>query len=145
MTREQEQLVLALLEQVTPLLHRYAVSATLDYDDLYQDASILIMDIIARRGVHALPSYVWVSVRNRILTKVKYHRIRQAVSLDAPITADQGNLTLADVLPSPYRVDPLTLVLGRERIEELLRRPRRKFCQARVVRELGETALASLL
>ena len=44
MTREERNhLVMSLLEQLTPLVRKYAAAYHLDFEDMYQEASIAIM------------------------------------------------------------------------------------------------------
>jgi DNA-directed RNA polymerase specialized sigma24 family protein len=144
---ERDQLVLSLLDYVTPLLRRYAANycQLLNYDDLYQDASIHIMRLIdAGTPPEELQRYAYNRVRSRTIDRIKYLTRRLAQSLDAPID-DQGSATFADMLPSPYRVEPLTVILAQEHIASLLpyisTLPRGRVALAQ---ELGVTALASL-
>ena len=117
-TNERDSLVLFYLERVKPLLRAYAASAHLDYDDLYQDASIVVMRCLERKPgeAHSLQAYIHTSVRNRIIDKIRYNQVRQAASLDAPLLHGESNTTLADLLPSAYSTDPLSVVLLKERL-----------------------------
>ena len=145
---ERETLVLSLLDYVTPLLRRYAVNyhQLLSFDDLYQDASIHIMRLIdAGTPPEELQRYTYNRVRSRIIDRVKYLTRRLSQSLDAPTHDQEGSATFGDMLPSPYRVEPLTVLLAQEDIQALLPRiatlPRGRVALAQ---ELGATALASL-
>jgi RNA polymerase sigma factor (sigma-70 family) len=146
-TTERNHLVLVLLEHVTPLLRQYAAKyAVLSFDDLYQDASIHIICLIdAGTPQQDLERYSFNRVRSRIIDKIRYTTRRQAASLDAPINEQEGAATLADFLPSPYKAEPLAVLLAQERLQELFpildqrMNPRRR----RAIRERWETAAAS--
>ncbi len=147
--QERETLVLSLLDYVTPLLHRYAAKyrQLLNYDDLYQDACIHILRLIdAGTPQEELQRYAYNRVRSRIIDQIKYLTRRLSQSLDAPMyDQDQESATVGDLLPSPYRVEPLTVLLAQEHIATLLpyitTLPRGRITLAQ---ELGATALASL-
>ncbi len=118
---EQDILVLQLLEHVTPLIHRYVSQYrhTLNYEDMYQDASIAILRLInAGTPQEELQRYAYVRVRSRIIDRVKYNKRRQAVSLDAPLT-DSTPATLADCIPSEYSIDPVRMLVIKERLQEV--------------------------
>lgn len=147
---ERETLVLSLLDYVTPLLRRYAAKyrQLLNYDDLYQDASIHIIRIIdAGTPQEELQRYAYNPVRSRVIDRIKYLTRRHSQSLDAPMLydQDQGSATFGDMLPCPYRVEPLAVLLAQEDLQALLPRiatlPRGRVALAQ---ELGATALASL-
>lgn len=145
---ERDSLVLSLLDHVTPLLRRYAANyrQLLNYDDLYQDASIHILRLIdADTPPQELQRYAYNRVRSRTIDKIKYLTRRLSQSLDAPISDQEGTATIGDLLPSPYRVEPLTVLLAQEHLQALLPRiatlPRGRVALAQ---ELGATALASL-
>jgi DNA-directed RNA polymerase specialized sigma24 family protein len=145
---ERDTLVLSLLDHVTPLLHHYAAKyrQLLNYDDLYQDASIHIMRLIdAGTSLQDLERFSYNRVKSRIIDKVKYLTRRLAQSLDAPIYNQEGTATFGDLLPSPYCVEPLAVLLAQEDIQALLPRvatlPRGRVALAQ---ELGATVLASL-
>jgi DNA-directed RNA polymerase specialized sigma24 family protein len=146
---ERETLVLSLLDYVTPLLRRYAAKycQLLSYDDLYQDACIHILRLIdAGTPSEELQRYAYNRVKSRITDRVKYLTRRLSQSLDAPAyDPDQESATFGDLLPCPYRVEPLTVLLAQEHIQALLPRiatlPRGRVALAQ---ELGATALASL-
>jgi DNA-directed RNA polymerase specialized sigma24 family protein len=146
---ERDELVLSLLDDVTPLLRQYAAKYRrfVSFDDLYQDACIHILRLIDA-GVPAqkLRHYSYNRVRSRMIDKLKYLRRRAHQSLDTPISGqDQEGATLSDLLPSPYRVEPPALLLAQERITDLLRNidcvP---YARVALAQELGATALASL-
>ncbi len=147
---ERDELVLSLLDDVSPLLRQYAAKYRrfVSFDDLYQDACIHILRLIDA-GVPAqkLRHYSYNRVRSRIIDKLKYLRRRAHQSLDTPIPGlDQGSDAIfGDVLPSPYHVEPPAILLARERIDDLLSHIA-SVPQARVAlaQELGATALASL-
>ena len=146
---ERDQLVLSLLDYVTPLLRRYAAKyrQLLSYDDLYQDASIHILRLIdAGTPPEELQRYAYNRVQSRIIDRIKYLTRRLAQSLDAPMyDQDQGSTTFGDLLPCPYRVEPPAILIAQEHIQALLPRiatlPRGRVALAQ---ELGATALASL-
>src|SRR5215472_5189070 len=146
---ERDTLVLSLLNYVTPLLRRYAANyrQLLSFDDLYQDACIHILRLIdAGTSPENLQRYAYNRIHSRIIDKIKYLTRRLSQSLDAPTSEqDQGSATLGDMLPCPYRVEPLTMILAQEDIQALLPRiatlPRGRVSLAQ---ELGATALASL-
>ena len=149
---EHDELVLSLLDYVTPLLRTYAAKYRrfVNYDDLYQDASIHIMRLIdAGTPAQELRRYAYNRVRSRIIDRLKYVRRRQAhQSLDAPLydQNQEGSATFGDLLASPYRVEPPAIILAQERIQALLRQAvRLPAGRAAIARELGETALASLV
>lgn len=147
-TAERNSLVLALLEHVTPLLRQYAAKyAALNFDDLYQDASIHIMGLIdAGTPQQELERYSYNRVRSRIIDKIRYAMRRQAASLDAPINEEEGAATLADLLPDLDKGEPLAVLIAQERLQEL--RPilaeRTNPSRRRAIRERWETAAASL-
>ena len=118
--QERDALALRLLGQVTPMLQQYARSAKLNFDDLYQDACEKILTILDERWgcVGHLQPYVMKSIKNLVLDTIVYTKRHRTVSLDEPLIED-ASLTLADLLPSPYCVEPLTIVLARERLEDL--------------------------
>ena len=145
-TNERESFVLAHLERVTPMLHSYAASAKLDFEDLRQDATLVILHVLERAdAIRDLTPYVVRSVRNACINKVLYTNRRRMVSLDAPLFDETDGATLADMLPSPYQVEPLTLLLTQERLLELQARmvQSTNYQHVRVVREWHDTALAS--
>jgi DNA-directed RNA polymerase specialized sigma24 family protein len=142
---ERDQLTLSLLEQFTPYLRQSARSGHLDFEELYQDASVKIMLVLDqyRDQVRHLHAYVSMTMHNLVVDKINYSRKRRAVSLDEPLL-DDASLTLADLLPDPYRVEPMLVVLAKERLEALESRvsgakhhkTRRMLC------EMHDTALA---
>ena len=147
---ERDQLVLSLLDSVTPLLRRYAANyrQLLNFEDLYQDASIHIMRLIdTGTPLQDLERFSYNRVRSRTIDRIKYLTRRLSQSLDAPVyEQDQGeSATFGDMLPCPYRVEPLAVLLAQEHIQALLPRiaalPRGRVALAQ---ELGATALASL-
>jgi DNA-directed RNA polymerase specialized sigma24 family protein len=142
---DREQLILALLEDVTPYLRQAARSGKLDFEELYQDASIKIMQILDhyRDQVRHLQAYVAVTMRHLVAYKVKYAEKRRAVSLDEPLS-DDVSLTLADLLPDAYTVEPVTVVLARERLDELQVRvsAAKHYQTRRMLGEMHATALA---
>lgn len=142
---ERNTLALSLLEHVVPLLRQSARDGKFDYDELYQDAFLKIVRILDERlgQVGSLPAYVAASVRNMIVDQVRYCKIRRAVSLDEPLL-DDVSFTLADVLPSGYSVEPVTVVLIQEHLQELqpmLSEPMHPGTR-RMLREMYATALA---
>jgi DNA-directed RNA polymerase specialized sigma24 family protein len=143
---ERNTLVLQLLDHVSPLLRKYAAEyrQVLSFDDLYQDASIHIMRLIdAGTPSQELRRYSYNRVRSRIIDKIKYAMRRQAKSLDAPI-CDQDNIgTLADLLPDPYRVEPLAILIAQERIEAAMRLIPNMRQSHVALQQLAATALAS--
>jgi len=147
-SEERNALVLSLLEHVTPLLRRYAANyRVLSFDDLYQDASIHIMGLIdAGTPKPDLERFSFNRVRSRIINTINYAMRRQAASLDAPLCEGESAVTLADLLPSPYEVEPLAILVAQEHLQEL--RPilaqRMHPSRRRAIRERWETAAASL-
>lgn len=145
-TNERERFVLSHLERVTPMLHSYAATAKLDFEDLRQDATLVILHVLERAdAIRDLTPYIVTSVRNACINKVHYTNRRRMISLDEPLFQDADGATLADMLPSPYQVEPLTLLLAQERLVELqaqFSQPK-NFQHARVMREWHDTALAS--
>jgi len=149
---ERDGLILSVLEHVTPLLHYYAASSPLEFDDLYQDATITIIHKLNTKAdrlqFHGTGSnvygYMTVAVKHRIIDKLRYTKIRKAISIDAPVNGRDDTPTLADLLPSPYRTEPITLLLAQERIQKAIYSiPSISHHAARrVAQELGETALA---
>jgi DNA-directed RNA polymerase specialized sigma24 family protein len=143
---ERESFVLSHLERVTPMLHNYASSAKLDFEDLRQDATLVILHVLERAdAIRDLTPYITTSVRNACINKIHYTNRRRTISLDEPLFDESDGATLADMLPSPYVVEPLTLLLTQERLLELRARMTqpKHFQHARVVREWHDTALAS--
>jgi DNA-directed RNA polymerase specialized sigma24 family protein len=121
---ERNTRLLSLLEHVTPLLLSYVEPGTLEFEDLYQDAAITIMHVLAKHpyqdgDADAERAYVYVSVRNGILGKIRAARRRHTLSLDAPRGDGTSNITLADFLPSPYYTDPIKVLLVKERLQEI--------------------------
>lgn len=146
-TTQRNSLALSLLERVTPLVLKYAKAYDLDLEDAKQDASIDILNVLDAgiERIENLPVYIALRVKSRIINKFNYTKRRQMQSLDAPIT-DDGNISLADLLPSPYRADPAAILLAQERLQELqthLARPA-NYQTRRKLSELHATALASM-
>jgi DNA-directed RNA polymerase specialized sigma24 family protein len=146
-TIEREQLVLSLLKQVEPTIRKCTSNWHLDYDDAYQEASIHIMNSLDKEvsltNVRNLAAVISYRVRLRMIQLSRYTQRREAESLDAPLQAESG-ITLADLLPSPYSIDPATVVLTRERLQALetsIRHARGSHGVA--VRSRYETALAT--
>jgi DNA-directed RNA polymerase specialized sigma24 family protein len=145
---ERDELVLSLLDYVTPLLQRYAAKyyRFVSFDDLYQEACIHIMKLIdADIPAQELRRYSYNRVRSRVIDKLKYLRRRTHQSLDIPISDQGGGATFGDLIPSPYCAEPATILLAQERIADLLCSIA-SLPHARVIlaQELGATALASL-
>jgi|SRR5450755_266775 hypothetical protein len=118
---EREQIVLSLLHHVTPMIKKFAYEWHLEYDDLYQDATLHLMELLDTGKVDFTRNYeAFASIRIhwRLLDKVRYTQRRKAVSLDAALCIDE-EMTLADLLPSLYSTDPATVVLVKERLENL--------------------------
>lgn len=147
---ERDELVLTLLDYVTPLLRQYAARYRrfVSFDDLYQDACVHILRLIdAGIPAHKLRHYSYNRVRSRIIDKLKYLRRRAHQSLDTSTSGQnqRDDETLSDVLPSPYRAEPPEILLAQERIADLLSHiagvPHARVALAQ---ELGATALASL-
>ncbi len=147
---ERDELVLTLLDYVTPLLRQYAARYRrfVSFDDLYQDACIHILRLIdAGIPAHKLRHYSYSRVRSRIIDKLKYLRRRAHQSLDTPTSGQnqRDGETLSDVLPSPYRAEPLEILLAQERIADLLSHIASvPHARVALAQELGATALASL-
>lgn len=95
-------------------------------------------------------SYAVRRVQYHVISKIQYWRRRQHVSLDAPLDSETG-VTLADLLPDEYRVDPLVMVLAQERLqalaEQFTTRPVRPLTKGQISRchELHDTALAGVM
>ncbi len=147
---ERDELVLSLLDYVTPLLRQYAARYRrfVTFDELYQDACIHILRLIeAEVPPQKLYQYSYNRVRSRVIDKLKYVRRRVHQSLDIPVFDQNqgGGATFGDLIPSPYHVEPLTILLAQERIADLLCHVA-SLPPARVAlaQELGATALASL-
>jgi DNA-directed RNA polymerase specialized sigma24 family protein len=142
---EREQLTMSLLEQFTPYLRQSARSGRLDFEELYQDASIKIMQILDhyRDQVRHLHAYVSMAMHNLVIDKVNYAKKRRAVSLDEPLWNDVS-FTLGDLLPDPYRVEPVMVLLAQERLEALQSRvaSAKHHGTRRMLREMHATALA---
>lgn len=102
------------------MVQNFATSWNLDFDDMYQEACIHIIHVVddPRIKLVDLPRFANVQVRHRLMDKAKYLRRRQMVSIDAPVSSD-SDITLADVLPSPYSHDPESLLLLKERLKSL--------------------------
>jgi DNA-directed RNA polymerase specialized sigma24 family protein len=144
-TSEREQLVLSLLNQVTPLIRHCARTWNLNFEDLYQDATIHIIHLVdTKKNPQKLLSLTRLRVRSRIIDTLRYNLRHQALSLDTPSHQD-SDLTVADLLPSPYSHDPLSIILTQERLKQLepkvqgLRGP-----HSSAVRVRYETALAEV-
>jgi DNA-directed RNA polymerase specialized sigma24 family protein len=142
---DRDALLLSLLECVTPVLRCYAGSAQLEFDELYQDASVKILQILEslpqRAPVSSLERYVVTSVKHQVIDKIRYLKVRRAASLDVPQGIDG---LLGDVLPSGYSVDPVDVVLALERLEELQYQVNTAKCSRsrRVLQEMYSTAQA---
>lgn len=147
---ERDELVLSLLDYVTPLLREYAARYRrfVTFDELYQDACIHILRLIdAGIPPQKLYHYSYNRVRSRVIDKLKYVRRRVHQSLDLPISDQNqgGGATFGDLIPSPYHVDPLTILLAQERIADLLCHiANLPPARAALAQELGVTSLASL-
>jgi DNA-directed RNA polymerase specialized sigma24 family protein len=150
-SEERNALVLALLEHVTPILRKSARAYRLDYDDLYQDASIIIMHMLDSNQVdfsrETAYHYVRTRIKSRIVNMLRYASRRRAASLDAPISQDEDSFTLADLLPSTSSMQPDATLIAQEDIEEaFLWVPDFPSSNTRrALRWLGETAAASLV
>jgi DNA-directed RNA polymerase specialized sigma24 family protein len=122
---ERDALMLSLVERFIPLIRRYAsLSPRLEYEDLYQDVVVKIMQVLAvhleRIGEADIPRYVAVALRNLMIDKLRYVQMHPAVSLDVPPPeADDPDLVLADVVLGSTSDDPLMILLQSERLEEL--------------------------
>jgi hypothetical protein len=145
-TTEREQLVVSLLNYVTPRIEKFARRYDLEYEDLYQDASLLILKMVdgpleGIRDLNAVASY---RVRLMALNKLTYSKRHcKAQSLDAPLSPD-CEITLADLLPSPYYTDPASVLLSQERLEQLaVTVARMSGTHGIAVRSRYETALAA--
>ena len=144
----RDALILTYLNHVDGLLHKYAASTRMDYEDLRQDAVLTIMHCLDRKPdqQQTLHGYVTVSVRNRIIDKIRYNQCRRAVSLDA--LCDTCS-TLSDLFPSDER-EPGAALATREEFQAfsafLLTNKARLLPSStrRMYRELVDTALASL-
>ena len=144
----RDALILIYLNHVDPLLRKYAASTRMDYEDLRQDACIVIMHCLSRKPdqQEVLHGYVTVSVRNRIIDKIRYNQCRKAASLDALSDAcsnfsdlfqvDEREPGDALVAREEFQALCASLFAGHARL--LKSDTRRKY------RELAETALASL-
>jgi hypothetical protein len=146
-TAERNTLVLSLLEHVTPLIRKYATVYRLDFEETRQDASIAIMCLLDAGidGIYDLPGYVAMRVKSRMIDKLRYVQRRQCISLDAPISQEEGAVSLADLLPCPYKVEPLTVLVAQERLQELSSHlAQHNPSRRRAIRERWETAAASL-
>ena len=142
---EREQLVLSLLNHVTPLVRKLARDWHLEYDDLYQDVSVHLMKLVDRPFDHIrnLPAVAAYSTRQIIINKWHYTDRREACSLDKPLIPD-SETTIADLLPSPYNTDPEFVLLVKERLENLKATVERLPGRHGVaMRERYETALAT--
>jgi hypothetical protein len=153
MTREERnRLVLSLLDGATPLIRKYAAAYRLDFEETYQDMSIVIMRLLDAGidGIHNLPAYVTLRVKSRMINKLDYTERRRGrtVSLDAPMSQDEDSFTLADLLPSSTTaIQPEAALIAQEDIEEaLLWVPDFQASNTRrSLQWLGETAAASLV
>lgn len=128
-----EELILALLGEVTPMLRNYSRSTGLEFDDLYQEASVTILKILFFQShssscpnqqvpfLHGadLVRYITASVKKTVLMLMRRAKIRQTLSLDIPLSDDPNSCTLADILPSPYDVNPEDILLAKERLANL--------------------------
>lgn len=116
---EREQHVLMLLNQVTPLIRHCAHSWHLDFEELYQDAAIHIMQLVdTKQNSEKLLTLVRLRVRSRIINTLRYKLRHSSLSLDAPVYSD-SDLTIADLIPSPYSIDPQFVLVAKELLEEL--------------------------
>jgi DNA-directed RNA polymerase sigma subunit (sigma70/sigma32) len=152
MTREERnRLVIELLERLTPLIRKCATAYSLDFEDMYQEASIAIMCLLDAGidGIYDLPAYVAMRVKSRMIDKLRYVQCRRGrtISLDAPVSQDADSFSLADLLPCPYSMQPDAAVIAQEDIEEaFLWVPDFQSSNTRrSLRWLGETAAASLV
>ena len=119
-TAEREQLILSLLDHVTPLVRKLAREWHLEYEDLYQDVSINLMRLVDRPLDHIrnLPAVASYCTRQLIINRWRSAHRHQACSLEAPLTSDT-EVSLVDLLPSPYSAQPEYMLLAKERLEEL--------------------------
>ncbi|MGH2505807.1 MAG: sigma factor [Ktedonobacteraceae bacterium] len=145
MTREQT--TLSLLNHVTPMLWKWARSTGYEFDDLYQDASLVVLKVIdhyQQKTINDLKRLVTRSVRNRIIDTIRYQQNRRHVSLDEQVS-DEGEITRADLVADLRQLDPLTNLIMKERIDELapIAAQITNGNRARKIRELRDTALAS--
>ncbi len=116
---QRNALILSYLNHVDNLLRRFAVSAHLDYDDLRQDAVLVIMHCLELKPEqqNMLHGYIYTSIWRRILDKIRYNQGHRTESLDAPLGTGlerDGDETLTDFLPSGYSIDPMLVILARE-------------------------------
>ncbi len=153
MTQEERNaLTLSLLAHVTPILRRSASAYHLDYDDMYQDASIIIMLMLDNQEVDFTREtalyYVRTRIKSRIVNMLQYALRRRSVSLDAQLSQDDGDgLTLGDLLEAPSQDEPQAQVSAQDDLREIIAQiPARLHpSTARKVRELQDTALACLV
>lgn len=153
MTQEERNaLTLTLLAHVTPILCRSASTYHLDYDDMYQDASIIIMLMLDKQEVdfsrETAYHYVRTRIKSRIVNMLQYALRRRSVSLDAQLTQDDGDgLTLGDLLEAPGQDEPQANLSAQDELQEIIAQiPARLHpSTARKVQELQATALASLV
>lgn len=114
---QREECIMQLLATFAPHIKKQATYWHCDYDDFYQEASMLILAYVDNPTVARadLPRYINRAIRFRLYTIGSRARKRETLSLDAPV----GETTFADLLPSGYSVDPAALYATRERIIEL--------------------------
>ena len=144
-TSEREQIITQILEDLTPNIRKMAYAWSLSFDDLYQDACLIIIRVVdsSRVAVADLPRFTNRCVRNGLLNKARYLRRRESFSLDEPLTSE-SEVTFADLLPSPYHTEPEFVLLAKERLEDLKISVERLSGQHGIaVRSRYETALAT--
>lgn len=104
---ERENQVVSLLHHVTPLVRTFSQVPGLEYDDLTQEAALVIMHCLDRHAAHPvvyLKTFVHRSVHNRMIDLVR--KRRPELSLDEPM--GDGGCTLADTLLDSHHPDPAT-------------------------------------
>ena len=104
-TRESQ--VVSLLHHVTPLLRTFSQVPGLEYDDLAQEAALVVMHCLDRHTVQPvvyLKTFVHRSVHNRMIDLVR--KRRPELSLDEPM--GDGGCTLGDTLLDGKHPDPAT-------------------------------------
>ena len=113
---EREQLLLSLLKAVRPVIAHYP---DLDFEELYQDASVWILELIDHDvdGKRANSAYAKIHVNHRIIDKIRYLKRRFTFSLDAPLA--ESDVCLADLIPSPYSHDPASILASKEHLMQL--------------------------
>jgi DNA-directed RNA polymerase specialized sigma24 family protein len=116
---QRDESILMLIEQARPYVQRYAAKWHLSSDDLFQSVSTGIVSLVNRAPeISNMAGYLSRIAHNQAVRMVQAERRHAAFSFDTR-ALPESEITLADLLPSPYSTDPASVLLARERLERI--------------------------